>query len=795
MWVNFVNAVEPRMASFRYRSIWPSLALSRLGHECLITDDPDQVPLDRATNGIVFSKAFNQKSLELGWRAHNNDIPIVLDVCDNIFVPNYLGGTTGLLTVACFRSMAEFASCILVPTHALGEVVRQQLAGTRLQIHVVPDCVEQEADVRALMKLLQEYGNGQVQLSQNCTIARQAAAARLQRGQRTIGKYLPTSLLSPCSRVIALLKKALTNDYNSNRAAIRARLARCIQSLPGGLYWRKPSWPRMDSKCVANGTESHRKTVLWFGNAGQAHGNYGIPTVLRFANELIQINEQQPIELLIVSNNEPKFREYIRRLPIPSRYAEWDPISIFEHLKSADLVILPNSNDSFSRTKSANRVLLALSQGVPVVAEDFAGLELLRDCVECDDIHQGLKRYLVDEQATTDLAKAQTALSQHFSIPRIGEQLSAVFQNIAATDLRIKPCLLFLFDLLQDMEVLQPVLNHFVNREDWRVKVLVSNWLMAQPNSPREYLQRCGLTPIVLEREELLKGTPSSLDGADLVFLASETNLGPHRVAHHIATEAARKSIPAVTFQHGLENEGLTYFGENKSVKFASKKIVVWNELPSTMANISHETRKKCLPIGIFRSTESEVVPAVMRKKLPCDKIIGVFENLHWERYSDYFRSAFLNNLITTARNNEDCCFLVKPHPAGQWFALSDSVPYDLPSNVITINNTDEEWRQISGTQLVRFVDAVITTPSTIAIDAAIANVPIAVVAQSLGALDMYSGLDMLHHAEDWNEFVGRCMFDQRPILDRVNRFLSERVSKLNPLDELETEVSKLVVG
>lgn len=770
------------------------MALSALGHNCLITDDPDQVPLDRSTHGLVFSKSFNQKSLDLAWRAHNNDIPVVLDVCDNIFVPNYLGGTNGLLTVACFRAMAQIANCILVPTHALGEVVRQQLADTELRIHVVPDCVEREQDVRSLLKTLGSNG-GRVQLTPNCTIAQRPRHMRLNISGRKLSDCLPKPLNAHCERVMRLLKTAISNEFNSNRAAIRARFARCFRSLPGSLYWRRPSWPRLDRKCVASRSDSQRKTVLWFGNAGQAHGNYGIPTVLRFANELLRINEQQPIELLIVSNNQPKFVEYIRRLPIPSRYAEWDPVGIFDHLRSADLVILPNSNDSFSRTKSANRVILALSQGVPVVAEDFAGLELLRDCVACDDVYQGLKRYLLENKTQTDLAQAEKVLESEFSMRRIGAQLSTIIEDLEANDLRSKPCLLFLFDLLQDVEVLKPVLDHFVRREDWRVRVIASNWLMSQPESPETYFNKCGIMPIIREREDLLSDKASSIDGADLVFLASETNLGPHRVAHHLATEAAKMGIPAVTFQHGLENEGLTYFGENKAVKFASKKIVIWNELPNTMANVSHDTREKCLPIGIFRSTEPQTLPSFMRRKIPYNRIVGVFENLHWERYSDYYRSQFLQNLISTAQRNSDCGFLVKPHPAGQWFALSDSVPYNLPDNIFVIDNTDQDWRQLSGTQLVRFVDAVITTPSTIAIDAAIASVPVAVVAHSLGSLDMYAGLDMLNQPDDWHEFVVRCVGDQQPILARVNRFLSERVNKLNPLEELEVEVSKLLVG
>lgn len=786
------------MASFRYRSVWPSMAIADQ-HRCLITDDPAAVPLDNDTRGIIFTKAFNQKSLELAWEAKKYDIPIILDVCDNIFVNGYLGGTTGLLTVACFRSMAEFSECVLVPTNALGEIIRQQLGPSAPAINVIPDCVERESDVRRLIRLLgdtsdNELNAGQaIKLSDNLQVARLPAASRRLRARLP---DLPAPFDKISNRLFGVTHRLLHNDLSANRAALRVRYNKLKSALKiddDHTRYSAPSRPNLLQKSQPLAADTPHKTVLWFGNAGHSHGDYGIATIVRFAEALSKIHAQTPIELLVVSNNERKFNEYVRRLPVPSRYAEWDAIGVFEHLQSADVVILPNSNDSFSRTKSANRVILALSQGVPVVAEDFAGLELLRDCVACNDPYQGLKRYLIENKGQTDLDKSQTILNQHFSKQRVGEQFSQVLSSISDNDLRRQPCLLFVFDLLQDIEVLRPVLQHFISRENWRVRVLVSKWLMAQPSPLQDFLADHSIVPIVMEREDILQGTPDPVNAANLVFLASETNLGPHRIAHHIARQADKNKIPAVTFQHGLENEGLTYFGENKSVRFASQKIIVWGEIDSNRQKLSRDTLQKCLPIGMFRSMDRAMPSTELRQKLNHNKVVGVFENLHWERYSDEYRTAFLQNLIFAARQNTECCFLIKPHPAGRWFSLSNSERCDLPGNVVTIDEHDAFLQQLSGTQLAGLVDAVITTPSTIAVDAAIAKVPIAVVAHTMSGLDMYRGLDLLHDARDWSSFVESCLVDQVPILQRVEQFLEQRIAKLNPMTELEEEVSKLV--
>ncbi len=788
VWVNFVNSLDPSLPSFRYRALWPALHLGTRGHHTLVTDNPQAVTLTPDTRGVIFTKHFDDTTLQLAWDAQRKDIPVLLELSDNIFASGYRGGVQGVKTVATFRSLAELASAILVPTHALGEIVRQQLNHTQAAIHVVPDCIEQEEQVRMLYTNL--YGS-------NWRLGTPASSTFVLSDSLSVHGKLRRPRTSTKSRSYKqAIRKLVSNDLNSNRALLKAGIQNVLRRLPGGLgtAHKQPSFPLLDTgQSVISHTRQYRKTVLWFGNAGHSAADQGIASILRFSAALTRINREQAIELLVVSNNRAKYDEYIRRLAIPSRYAEWDPVSIFQHLRDADVLILPNNNDDYSRTKSVNRVALALSMGVPVVADDFADLQLFRDCVACEDSYTGLRRYLIENHAEQDINHAQPILAAHYTPQRVSNDLANVLDKVSAEDPRHRPCLLFVFDLIQDFDVLRPILEHFIAMGQWRIKALVSRWLMAQPGVLEDYLANKELKTEVLEREEIIAGQSNSLASAHLVFLAAETSLGPHRVAHRIAQLARKQTIPAVTFQHGLENEGLTYFGENRLVRFASDKIFLWNDLPVDSRHISRRTRKKCQPLGLFRSHDSAQPCKELSHRLRCEKLVGVFENLHWERYSELYRQRFLSSLLTAAQTQPDMYFIVKPHPAGRWFNIASGIPDTLPGNVFVIDYQDELWRQVSANQLLTLVDAVVTTPSTIAVDAALSRLPVAIAAHGLEGLSAYAGLDLLQDAQDWQEFVGRGPDDTVATIQAGQRFLRSRVRKVNPFDELEAEVSKLL--
>jgi glycosyltransferase involved in cell wall biosynthesis len=97
-------------------------------------------------------------------------------------------------------------------------------------------------------------------------------------------------------------------------------------------------------------------------------------------------------------------------------------------LRDANVVLVPNSLDPFSRCKSANRALLALAHGVPVVATRTRALEPLSPCVIFDDWVGGIERYLEDKElAQAHLRVANDIIQREFSGLALAEEWKRLF--------------------------------------------------------------------------------------------------------------------------------------------------------------------------------------------------------------------------------------------------------------------------------------------------------------------------------------------------------------------------------
>lgn len=146
-----------------------------------------------------------------------------------------------------------------------------------------------------------------------------------------------------------------------------------------------------------------RKSVVWFGNWGASHSNFGIASLLPAMRELRSVNKRIPLELVIVSSNEAMVDAALRPFGVPVRYVAWSPDAVYAELEAADVALLTTGDDDFSVTKSANRVLQALAAGVPVVARvdrqasSDTELEAFSDCV-MTKVEQGLLAYLGTER-------------------------------------------------------------------------------------------------------------------------------------------------------------------------------------------------------------------------------------------------------------------------------------------------------------------------------------------------------------------------------------------------------------
>ncbi|NJM92199.1 MAG: hypothetical protein HC861_05815 [Rhodospirillaceae bacterium] len=181
-----------------------------------------------------------------------------------------------------------------------------------------------------------------------------------------------------------------------------------------------------------------------------------------------------------------------------------------------------------------------------------------------------------------------------------------------------------------------------------------------------------------------------------------------------------------------------------------SDLVLTWGGAHRLTDAAAPEVRAKAVPVGcpkrVFSRSDFADFP---HADVP---FIAVFENLHWRRYNDAYRDRFVRDLAATAEATPETRFLVKPHMGGQWFVRGGSNA-PLPSNVEIAHPAAARWRRFTADAFLAHASAVITTPSTIALDAARYGVPAALVTYGIAAQN-YHPLPRLEQAGDWLTFV-----------------------------------------
>jgi hypothetical protein len=175
------------------------------------------------------------------------------------------------------------------------------------------------------------------------------------------------------------------------------------------------------------------------------------------------------------------------------------------------------------------------------------------------------------------------------------------------------------------------------------------------------------------------------------------------------------------------------------------------------------------VPVGC--PTEPPPAP-FPRAALPgAGPLVAVFENLHWRRYDDAFRARFLADVEACARRVPAATFVLKPHHAGQWLTRQHRGARPAAPNLVLLDPRDPRWEPFTAPSVVAVADGVITTPSTVAIDAARAGKAAAVAG---GGLDLpaYAPLPLLAGADDWVRFADEVVQGGGPRLAALGRAL-----------------------
>ncbi|MGD1913447.1 MAG: hypothetical protein ACFB2X_22200 [Rivularia sp. (in: cyanobacteria)] len=341
-----------------------------------------------------------------------------------------------------------------------------------------------------------------------------------------------------------------------------------------------------------------------------------------------------------------------------------------------------------------------------------------------------------------------------------------------------KPIVLIFMHLMQDLDIVLPLLESLKQRDDLELKVFVIDELLNESPRINETLDKLGIPFSKVSRLGVLTRLEPNLTGVKAVITASETTASPHKAAYTLTKRANRAGIFTYTLQHGFENIGLTYFDEVHTVdliRFASKKILTWGNTSLLSPQIPLETKQLCVSVGCPKYISSNINEIQIPKQR--EYLIAIFENLHWHRYDDNYRQNFLSHLEKTALSFPNTTFLVKPHHAGLW--LTNRYKGSLPSadNLVIANPKLPEWEPFTAPAIIQNADGVITTPSTVALDAARMDCPVSVVSYGL-ELSNYAPLSTINNQEDWTSFVKQLQLPEEKITaqNQARQFVDKNI-------------------
>jgi hypothetical protein len=774
-----VALLDPNIASVRYRAILPSIFLESAAIQSKRFSRPSVKNL-QGIDVLVIVKSLTEDDVFLAEQATQRGIPVVLDLCDNIFVSGYLG--FGKVCPADnFMAMAKHAVAITASTETLaGEITRS--IGEQPQVFVIPD---------GLTTLDQVCENSALRWERFCEMGKSVVAG-LRPDQ--IARKVVTAMPGPFLRSLM---------HQEVRRQIKTRLIKFAYKRLDSLRRRdrpveRPAELPSDKRAVLRSVPVKR--ILWFGNHGAPYSSFGMRELLTIRDVLERIAVEIPVELWVVSNNRAKYNNDIVPLAIPSHYVEWSPSAMKGAFALADVVVLPSTGDPFSVCKSANRAVLALSNKVPVVATNTPALAPLADCLEINDFYAGIKRYLTEpDHVHSHLSVATKLIEANFGKEVITgkwmEVLSYVRKQVvfaAENDFQIIVCL----HLIQDLDLALPVLVQLL-QNGIRCRVWLSASLRQKSLRVVEALQQIGCEWQVLPDtypESRSFHFPASVKA---VLAVAETNLGPHRFTHEILRRANEVDVVTFCMQHGFENVGLTYTDDVhaiKKMKFAAKHIFIWGPLSTLHPQCAPQTVSRCISVGCPKPAWQPLSPELDELLPRSRKIVGVFENLHWHRYSDAYREFFLESVRRLAEEFEEHVFLVKPHHAGMWLTSKYKGERPNCANIVIANPDKAPWERFTAGQLLSRLDGVITTPSTVALDAARAKLPVAVIGHDLD-LSYYAPLKIVSTIDQLRKFVQSVneRSDCDDLLELSRQLVEKRVLNGDAAQRIVTSLARTI--
>jgi glycosyltransferase involved in cell wall biosynthesis len=351
----------------------------------------------------------------------------------------------------------------------------------------------------------------------------------------------------------------------------------------------------------------------------------------------------------------------------------------------------------------------------------------------------------------------------------------------------------FLFDLIQDINVLRPLIRVLATETRLDLLFLVSEQLVRRDRTRIWMAELNELATLTRAKIARFDGAPAAyrhLQGrSGLLFSASETDLPAHEVNHEVFLSAPNSYV-RITVQHGHECVGFRQNREQtiahgEQIRFAADIICGWGPVEA-MSHLCSSERDKYVELG-----PPMLLDPLINKRLDPGAPRGlVCENLHSVRMrtTANFQTTYLDKIRDFAATQAKAGrgLALRPHPGGQ-FVIKNNIT--LPPNVELANAA------MYKTDLRRFSYG-ISAPSSVIIDMVLAGIPTAVWQDENGIIDTsaYAGLATVSSVAEWADFAEAAFTDPESILARQRDFLALNALDVSP-ERVRERLLDLVEG
>ncbi len=741
------SSLDLSIASVRYRLIYPAALLEKGGWQCDIFDSARAlIKTIQDYDTIVIVKRLDASLIPLVSEANDRGVSVILDFCDDVLDQDYRARSHELFRMV-FDAISPRVSAIVTTGDHLKR--RFEKYGYSGSIVVIPDCIESEK-LKRLGQSFHASKRGARASDTNRTQLLTRVRSALARYYKVV-RHPRRSLLN----LKRTLHKIRFGDASARRSNVSAQL----------------SDPELQRALGIKGC-----MVVWFGNHGGPHSDFGLLTLLRCAKELRAAHQETPFTLVILSNHREKWQDLIKPIGIPTHYVSWSGEGTVKLLERANAFVMPTGEDSFSLGKSANRILLALENRTPIVAHALESLDWLPETSDGAALTESLVSILVDR--TTARADAISARSRAYGLFNAGsladlwsETLKSVKPYRKRRDqygVSFAPEKLLICVNNPTDQFMAMSMYDAANDRGIDVGMIVTKEACHRNPRLAEDLISRRIAPTYMQRSDARRTDFRWLRNATMLFCPSESTHPAHAVPHWLTNLANDAGMRTYTAQHGFRNVGLTD-SFDPGVQISSQTIFTWNHPELLPEWVDDEVRLRCVPVGRSKPIVSGApFEDVIRKKAT----IGVYENLHWKLYSDDFRRDFVEAIRQIAMNRPSVDIVVIPHPAGLW-AIKYMTQTHLPANLRVLNPTTPAMSKTTGLDLLPNFRQIITTPSTIVVDAAQLEMCVGVLVPEKDGFDDYEPLPLLASTDELEHFIKNGKRNYRP---RQKRFLESTI-------------------